>query len=62
MRAEQAANVRAPVRRLLAWYESTRLVRALVRHLPYGTGSAVDVALVAVLGLLRSHPIPPTKD
>ena len=62
MRAEQAASVPAPVRRLLAWYESTRLVRGLVRRLPYGTGSAVDVALVAALGLLEAHPIPPTKD
>ena len=59
MRVERAASVPAPVRRLLVWYESTRLVRALVRHLPYGAGSAVDVALVAALGLLAR---PPTKD
>jgi len=59
MRVERAASVPAPVRRLLVWYASTRLVRALVRHLPYGTGSAVDVALVAALGLLGR---PPTKD
>ena len=59
---EPAASVPAPVRRLLIWYESTRLVRLLVRHLPYGTGSAVDVALVTVLGMLPSHPVPPTKE
>jgi hypothetical protein len=59
---EPAASVPTPVRRLLVWYESTRLVRLLVRHLPYGTGSAVDLALVAALGMLASHPVPPTKD
>ena len=59
MRVERAASLPAPVHRLLVWYESKRLVRALVRHLPYGTGSAVDVALVAALSLLGR---PPTKD
>src|SRR5437867_11584244 len=52
MLAERAASIPAPVHRLLVWYESTRLVRVLVRHLPFGTGSAVDVALVAARALL----------
>jgi hypothetical protein len=59
---EQAASGSAPVRRLLVWYASTRLARLIVRHLPHGTGSAVDAALVAMLGLLASHALPPTKE
>ena len=35
------------VRRLLAWYASRPALRALVRYLPFGAGSALDVALIA---------------
>ena len=60
MRAERAADAPAPVHRLLIWYESTRLLRVLIRHLPYGTGSAVDVALMAARALLGERA-PPKK-
>ena len=56
MQAEPAVSAPEPVHRLLAWYESMRLLRALVRHLPFGTGSAVDVALVAARALLAERP------
>jgi hypothetical protein len=39
----------APVRQLLAWYEATIILRLLVRRLPFGSGDAVDVALLATL-------------
>ena len=52
MRMERGASVPAPVHRLLVWYASTRVLRVLVRRLPFGTGSAVDVALIAARGLL----------
>ena len=35
------------VRWLLAWYASRPILRALVRYLPFGAGSALDVALIA---------------
>jgi hypothetical protein len=31
----------------LVWYAARPAVRALVRHLPFGSGHALDVALIA---------------
>ena len=36
------------MRQLLTWYESAFILRVLVRHLPFGSGPAVDVALLAI--------------
>ena len=35
------------MRQLLAWYESAFILRVLVRHLPFGSGAAVDLVLLA---------------
>ena len=48
--------------RLLAWYEETCVLRALVQRLPFGTGVAVDVALVGTLaGLKGAAGTPPPR-
>lgn len=33
---------------LLAWYATQSFLRMVVRCLPFGTGTAVDVALISV--------------
>jgi len=36
------------MRSLLAWYAAQGLLRMVIRCLPFGTGTALDVALIAV--------------
>ncbi len=36
------------LRWVLRWYATRPGLRALVRHLPFGSGAALDVALIAV--------------
>jgi hypothetical protein len=46
--------------RLLAWYEGTPVLRGLVQRLPFGTGTALDLALVGTLaGLTSARRTPP---
>jgi len=53
----------ATVARVLAWYAGTPLLRALVQRLPFGTGSALDAALLGTLPSLTGAPriLPPGK-
>ncbi len=46
-----------PLRRLLIWYESAPTLRLLVRHLPFGSGPAVDVALLAARRLMEEREL-----
>jgi len=44
-----------PLRQLLVWYESAVTLRLLVCRLPFGSGNAVDVALLATRRLMEER-------